>query len=270
MTSSPHPIVDTHAHSFHRGLSFIESRRFTPSYDAAYAEYIGQLDQHGIDHGVLVALSILGNDNSYLLECLQRANGRLRGVVAIDPSTDFELLSGFAQAGVVGIRINLTGNLPVPDFSSAEWRRILGFCQHHKWHIEINDCCDRLMQSVRPLLDANVFVVVDHFGMPDPKLGTEDPGFLKLLQVAESGQVWVKLSGAFRFGPEVADAAAQQLIEAFGGERLLWASDWPFTQHESSQTYTMQLERQQRWLATPELRRQVLWETPARLFQFQH
>ncbi|MNP37029.1 4-sulfomuconolactone hydrolase [compost metagenome] len=106
--------------------------------------------------------------------------------------------------------------------------------------------------------------------MPDPKLGTEDPGFLKLLQVAESGQVWVKLSGAFRFGPEVADAAAQQLIEAFGGERLLWASDWPFTQHESSQTYTMQLERQQRWLATPELRRQVLWETPARLFQFQH
>ncbi|WP_167055619.1 amidohydrolase [Pantoea sp. Ap-967] len=268
MSNSPHPVVDTHAHAFHRGLSFVDSRRFTPRYDAAYSDYIAQLDQHGSDYGVLVALSILGTDNSYMLECLARAEGRLRGVVAIDPATDFKRLDDYSKAGVVGIRINLTGNLPIPDFCTPAWRQIIGFCRDQGWHIEINDRCDRLPLSVQPLIDSGVFVVVDHFAMPDSKLGINSPGFQWLLQAAESRLVWLKLSGAFRFGPTIADQAAPQLIKAFGPDRLLWASDWPFTQHESSESYALQVERRQAWLPTAELQRQVLWETPARLFQF--
>ncbi|MGE8059516.1 amidohydrolase family protein [Pseudomonas sp. NPDC089547] len=268
MIRNARPTVDTHAHAFHRGLPLIQSRRFTPRYDASYSDYIAQLDDNGTEHGVLVALSILGTDNSYLLDCLRRASGRLRGVVAINPNTDFNRLEDYAAAGVVGIRINLTGNLPIPDFTSAAWNKIIAFCREHRWHIEINDRASRLSQSVQPLIDAGVFVVVDHFGMPDSKLGIEDPGFQWLLDAAASRLVWVKLSGAFRFGPETADQAAPMLIQALGGERLLWASDWPFTQHESTESYPLQLERQRTWLNSEELRDAVLWKTPAKLFQF--
>ena len=268
MNSLRPSIIDTHAHVFHRELPFIESRRFTPSYDAAFEAFMGQLDIHQIERAVLIAVSILGNDNRYLVESLQRAEGRLRGVVAIDPETDFRLLQGYADAGLVGIRVNLTGGLAVPDFSSFAWQRVLDFCRAHEWHIEINDRCIRLAESVLPLIHDGVRVVIDHFGMPDKVLGTDDPGFQQLLSFASSGRVWVKMSGAYRTSTDIALRAAPMLLNTFGAQRLMWASDWPFTQFESSQQYAMQLAQLERWLPNAADRQKVLWDTPAELFQF--
>lgn len=268
MNTSSSAIIDTHAHVFHRELPFIESRRFTPTYDAFYEAFIDQLDRHGIDKAVLIAVSILGNDNRYLIESLQRAQGRLRGVVAIDADTDIDRLPGYAEAGVVGIRVNLTGALPIPDFNSGAWRQVLGFCRVHDWHIEINDRCVRLADSVQPLIGSGVRVVIDHFGMPDKIAGIADPGFARLLGFADSGKVWVKLSGAYRTSHDIALQAAPLLLEAYGPQRLMWASDWPFTQFESSQQYARQLAQLERWLPNAADREKVLWDTPAELFQF--
>lgn len=268
MSSDNLRIIDTHAHVFHRQLPFIEGRRFTPAYDAAYESFIERLDSLGIDKAVLVAVSILGNDNRYLVESLERAQGRLRGVVTIDPETDFERLASFKKAGVVGIRINLTGALPIPCFSSPAWTRVLQFCEANDWHVEVNDQCSRLHLTVEQLLKTSVRIVIDHFGMPDKKLGVKDPGFAQLLAVAESRQVWVKLSGAYRIGEMVAADAAPLLVSAFGAERLLWASDWPFTQYESTQQYATQLAHLERWLPNASVRKKVLMNTPTELFQF--
>lgn len=260
--------IDTHVHVFHRGLPFIASRRFSPAYDAPYEALIQQLDANGIEKAVLIAVSILGNDNSYLIDCLGRANGRLRGVVAIDPVTDLPRLNDYAAAGVVGIRLNLTGNLPVPALNDPTWRQVLDFCRVHDWHVELNDRCARLAESVEPLIAAGVRTVIDHFGMPDKALGIQDPGFARLLGFADSGRVWVKLSGAYRTHPKIAAQAAPLLLDAFGARRLLWASDWPFTQYESSQQYAMQLAQLKRWVPKAADRQNVLWDNPAELFQF--
>ncbi|MGY2289528.1 amidohydrolase family protein [Pseudomonas sp. SDO528_S397] len=268
MNSRQPAVIDTHAHVFHRDLPFIESRRFTPTYDARYEAFIAQLDAHGIDRAVLIAVSIVGTDNRYLVESLRRAQGRLRGVVAINPATDLERLPGYADAGVVGVRVNLTGHLPVPAFDEADWRRVLKFCRAHDWHIEVNDHCARLAESVEPLLDAGVRVVIDHFGMPDKTTGIDDPAFARLLGFAASDRVWVKLSGAYRIGLELAARAAPLLLNAYGARRLLWASDWPFTQYETTQHYADQVAHLARWLPEPADRQHVLWDTPAHVFQF--
>ncbi len=266
--SAPAPFIDTHAHVFHRGLPFLETRRFTPVYDAPLDAYLQQLDSNGITHGVLVAISILGNDNAYLLESLLRAPQRLRGVVAIDPDSDLAKFDDFAAAGVVGVRVNLTGGLPVPDFTSGAWAEAVAECSRRDWHIEINDRAGRLHESVTPLIRANAKVVVDHFGMPDQHLGTNDPGFRQLLAFGRSGLVWVKLSGAYRSGTEIARHAAPELLDAFGAQRLLWASDWPFTGHESTQAYGPQRACLDEWLPDEATRRIVLGDTPRQLFKF--
>lgn len=271
MTHIPQPVpqsTDTHAHVFHRGLQFVESRRFTPAYDAPLERYLEELDRHGIARGVLVALSVLGTDNSYLIESLGKAQGRLRGVVAIDPTADLAKLDGYAAAGVVGVRVNLTGGLPVPDFAAGVWAEAVAECVRHDWHIEVNDRCARLSASVEPLLAAGVRVVIDHFGMPDPAQGTQDPGFARLLGFAASRRVWVKLSGDYRFSPAVAQQAAPALLDAFQPDRLLWASDWPFTQHESSEHYATQCARLDSWVPDVTARQTVLCHTPAELFKF--
>ncbi|WP_218778170.1 amidohydrolase family protein [Caballeronia sordidicola] len=261
-------IVDTHAHVFHRGLMFVPSRRFTPNYDARLDSYLAQLDANGVALGVLIAVSVLGNNNNYLLDCLRSHPERLRGVVSIDPSTDIRKFDAFASAGVVGVRVNLTGDFPAPDFRSGAWAEAVAECMKHDWHIEINDRAARLHQSLTPLINAGAKVVVDHFGMPDRQKGIDDPGFDHLLQVADTRQVWVKLSGAYRTSFDIARDAAPRLLEAFGPERLLWASDWPFTQHESTQDYRTQRVAINDWIADSREREVVLSDTPRSLFKF--
>jgi len=268
MPATRKPIVDTHAHVFHRGLTFVESRRFTPDYDAPLDAYLAELDTNGVALGVLIAVSVLGNDNTYLLESLRSRPDRLRGVVAIDPVTDLRHFDEYASAGVVGIRVNLTGDLPAPDFTTGSWAEAVAECVKQDWHIEINDRAGRLHQSVVPLIGAGAKVVVDHFGMPDRQKGAEDPGFNRLLQFADSGQVWVKLSGAYRTSFDIAREAAPRLREVFGVERLLWASDWPFTQHESTQNYGTQCAAIDAWIPDAKEREVVLSDTPRSLFKF--
>jgi predicted TIM-barrel fold metal-dependent hydrolase len=268
MSATSSSIVDTHAHVFHRGLPLMEGRRFTPGYDAPLEAYLAHLDANGIARGVLIAVSILGNDNSYMLDCLRAQPERLRGVVAVDPQSDLERFDEFEAAGVVGVRVNLTGNLPVPAFASGAWAEAVAECVRRDWHIEINDRAARLDRSLAPLVAAGVKVVVDHFGMPDRQQGINDVGFQRLLQFAESSLVWVKLSGAYRTSFDIAREATPLLNQAFSAERLLWASDWPFTQHESTQKYETQLNAIAEWIPDEAERVTVLCDTPRKLFKF--
>ncbi len=99
--------IDAHAHVFERGLPLAAQRRYVPDYDAPLPAYFAQLDGCGVSHGVLVQPSFLGTDCSYLLAALRREPRRLRGVAVIEPDCGFGTLAAMAEAGVVGIRLNL-------------------------------------------------------------------------------------------------------------------------------------------------------------------
>jgi predicted TIM-barrel fold metal-dependent hydrolase len=123
---------------------------------------------------------------------------------------------------------------------------------------------------VPQLLDHGVTVVLDHYALPDPKLGVADPGFQSVLKLGATRNVWVKISAPYRNGPageDFAKAAYPLLRNAYGLDRLLWGSDWPHTQFEASQSY----EKSRRFLDTlivdPGECAQVL-ASPHRLFRF--
>lgn len=196
---SPHTglAVDTHAHVFVQGLALAATRRHSPEHDATTAQYLALLDAHGCSHGVLVQPSFLGSDNSFLVQALRAAPRRLRGVAVVEPGVSDAALAELAEAGVAGMRLNLIG-LPTPDLAAPEWSSLLARINALDWHVEIHLPAGRLHEALPALLQAGCKLVVDHFGRPDPVLGLADPGFGYLLSQAGSGQVWVKLSAAYR------------------------------------------------------------------------
>ena len=54
--------------------------------------------------------------------------------------------------------------------------------------------------------------------------------------------------------------------DAFTPQRCVWGSDWPFLRMPMRMDYGPVLANLERWIPDPGARRQVLWETPARLF----
>ncbi|WP_024974528.1 amidohydrolase family protein [Ralstonia pickettii] len=271
-TSARVTAIDTHAHVFERGLPLADARRYAPTYDAPLPAYLAQLDAHGVSHGVLVQPSFLGVDNSYLLAALKQAPQRLRGVAVIDPAAPETLLAQMNAEGIVGIRLNLIGAAS-PQLKSPVWQAALARLHALGWHVELHVEARRLPALLQPLLEAQVNVVVDHFGRPDPALGVDDPGFAALLAAGRSRRVWVKISGAYRNGANgrgeaIALAAMPRLKDALGLDRLVWGSDWPHTQFESQIDYDKMWAFAGVLLPSAADRKQVLVDTPAQLFRF--
>ena len=233
------PAIDAHAHVFHRGLTFAARRRYTPGYDAPLHDYLDKLDRNGLSHGVLVQPSFLGTDNSYLLSCLRQAPQRLRGVAVVDPAITLDELLGLAEAGVVGIRLNLVGQ-SIPDLGGCDWKRLLEMVRQLGWHLELQRDASGLATILPALLDIGMPIVVDHFGLPEPAAGACDFGLQRLLEFGRSGRAWVKLSAPYRLrdgSARLTSTLYPLLRDAFGLERLMWGSDWPHTQYEDTQSY---------------------------------
>ncbi|WP_114815160.1 amidohydrolase family protein [Paraburkholderia kururiensis] len=264
--------IDAHAHVFERGLPLAAQRRYVPDYDAPLAAYLAQLDRCGVSHGVLVQPSFLGTDCSYLLAALRSEPQRLRGVAVIEPDCRFDTLAAMAEAGVVGIRLNLIG-LPDAPLSTHIAPATLAHVRELGWHVEVHAEAARIERIVAPLLERGVEVVVDHFGRPAPGLGVGDPAFRRLLDMTRSRQVWVKVSAAYRnsvgdSGEAFAREALSLLKEAATVERLMWGSDWPHTQFEASASFDATFGMAQRLFSEEAERRAVLCSTAAHFYGF--
>lgn len=260
--------VDCHAHVFRRDLPLAPGHRHAPQHDALLPELLGLFDAHGITHGVLTAPSFLGTDNSYLLGALAQAPARLRGTVIVDDRIERSALEAMAGQGVVGLRFNMLRRADLPDLRSAAWRRVLEAAAALDWHLEIYIEGPRLPRLLAPALACGNKVVVDHFGSPDPQRKLECPGFRALLDAVQSGRTWVKLSAPYRLGGVDPKAYVEALLRAGGAQRLVWASDWPWTQNSEGMTYRRALDWLGAWVPDDAVRATILGATPRELFGF--
>ena len=263
------PTIDAHAHVFHRGLKLAPGRRYAPDYDAPLPLYLEQLDRNGMTNGVLVQPSFLGTDNSYLVESLKAAGGRLRGIAVVDPAVSADDLRALDRAGVVGVRLNLVGQ-PLPDLHAPEWKALMASIKSMDWQVEIQRNATDLSALVPQLLEQGITVVLDHFALPDAKLGIADPGFQSVLKLAASRKVWVKVSAPYRngaAGESFAREAYPVLRAAYGVDRLLWGSDWPHTQFEASEGYAKNRQFLNALIPDSDERARVL-ASPRPLFRF--
>ena len=256
--------IDTHAHVFLRGLPMAPERRYAPDYDAALPAYLDILDANGIAAGVLVQPSFYGTDNSYLMECLAAHPQRLRGVVVLDPSADDALLDAMTRAGVLGVRFNLIGAGP-GALREPLGRGLLRRAAAFGWHVEVQADGPDWPAVLRALERHDGPIVADHYGRPDPARGAACAGFLALLGEGQEGRIFVKLSAPYRCGGANIRIYEDALVARLGHGRLLWGSDWPWTQYEAGRDYAALA---QAGAATAQPWSRVLAGTAAALFGF--
>ncbi|MDP2329085.1 MAG: amidohydrolase family protein [Reyranella sp.] len=262
--------IDAHSHVSVRGLKLATEARYAPNYDAPWQTLLALATANGVGRAVILQPSFLGFDNSYLFEALKAEPERLRGVPWISPSVETGPAEWeeMARLGVRGLRFPIYG-LPTPQWSA--YRDMMAEALKRDWPIHLYVECRRLPEILPRLLDGGHKVVIPHYGTFDRALGPlRDPGFKVLLEAAETGRVWVVMSGAYRVGPERAAAATPMLLKAFGPERLMWASDWPHTDTglDRATTYAKTLKWFETWVPYDAVRRTMLVDTPVRLYGF--
>lgn len=273
MTGYPPPAisgVDTHAHIFRQDLPMVPNRRYSPDYDALVEQYLEHLDRNGLSHGVLIQPSFLGTDNEFLLDALLRYPQRLRAVAVVDATVSEAQLDELADAGVVGIRLNLIGKT-LADYSGPAWTALFERLAPRGWQVEIQRGIDDVASTVPAMLACDINVVIDHFGLPAGGIRFENPNHRAFLDLLGYRRVWLKLSAAYRSRSDLTQAkqVLAQVREASGGiDRFLWGSDWPNTQFEQQTDYAQQLAFLGELLPDAGERAQVLIDNPAKLFGF--
>ena len=104
--------------------------------------------------------------------------------------------------------------------------------------------------------------------------GTGGEGFAALLRLADSGRATVKLSGFSKFSSAEFPFADTRfytgaLLDAFGPDHCIWASDWPFLKAPRRLDYGPLLQLFAQQVPDAEDRQKILWHTPRRLFGFE-
>lgn len=260
---------DAHAHVFGPASRFpyATARRYTPP-DQTVDDYLRNLDTLGLRHGVLVQPSVYGTDNSALLDALQRARGRLRGVIDLDPATATDKeLSTWSNAGVCGVRVWWDGQKPF-DALSGLAHRLRGT----GWHLDVYCTDTDALHGLARRIDAlDMPVIIEAMGTPRGDAPLSTPGLQSLLALLREGAAWAKLSHAYKIdgrGLPYAQALpfARALAEA-GPSQLVWGSDWPHPMAAGPiPNDGALLDLLPEWAGSAALARQILSSNPARFY----
>jgi predicted TIM-barrel fold metal-dependent hydrolase len=268
------PLIDCHVH-------VLDPDRFPYVPDAYYVPTgpeTGTLDQlrrthdvHGVRHALLVGPnSGYGEDNRCLIDAVAGGAGRFRGVAVVPDTATSADLSALRAAGVLGVTLN-AALLGVESYAGAG--RLLSSLAELDMIADVQVTGDQLPQLAPRLARSGVRVVVDHCGRPDPADGLGAPGFRELLRLGRAGRAVVKLSGLVKFSrrpPPHEDTwpFVRALVDAFGPERCVWGSDWPFLRAPVRVDYGPLLAQLEELVPDPAARREILWSTPCRVFGF--
>ncbi len=268
------PKIDCHAH-------VLDPARFPYGKDIAYkpagqevgptAQLIQVMATYGVKHTLLVQPnSGYGPDNACMLDAIANGEGRFKGIAIVALDADTATLKALQAQGVLGVAINPTfyGNDYYKN-ADALMRRLAELDMVFNLQVER----DQFLMYAPWIEEIPVRVLIDHLGRPTVANGIKDPAFAAMLRLADTGRVFMKLSGYSKYSREsypFNDCVpfVRAAVDAFTLDRCLWASDWPYLRAPERQDYGPLVELAGRLFPDAAERRKLFWDTPNRLFKF--
>jgi len=274
-TALPAGACDCHVHVYDQRFPAVPGAKLLPP-DASVSEYRALQQRLGTERTILVTPSTYGTNNRCMLQGLATLGAQARGVAVIDGSESEAQLQALHDAGVRGVRLNLSlGVTGSVDSILPLARRIAPW----GWHLQLLMAPEVLANLGDLLRSVPVPLVFDHLGRIAPEQAGRHPGHALLLHLMGEGRAWVKLSGGYIVSATHAvddpalDALATSYLRA-ARERVLWGSDWPHATASAGRhpmpDDALQIDTLARWCAsvdTGALHR-VLVTNPAALYGF--
>lgn len=233
--------IDAHSHiwtpdteKYPLAAGFFRGAMNPPSFTTE--ELLAKMKANDVGRCVLIQMSYYGYDNSYMTDAMQQYPGKFSGVAVIDQDgshPEQEMLQ-LKKMGVRGFRIYPKKKPP------AHW--LDGECLQTMFTIgakqKLAMCC-LIDTNALPALDRmcrnhpQTPVVIDHMCRIGVSGQIEDKDVQALCQMARHSNVTVKISAFYALGkkqPPYSDLGPmiKKLHDAYGPERLMWATDGPF------------------------------------------
>jgi predicted TIM-barrel fold metal-dependent hydrolase len=250
--------IDAHVHvwtpdtvQFPLAEGFLKENMKPPSFTPK--ELLGLARPCGVGRIVLIQMSFYRYDNTYMLDTMRRYPRVFSGVAIID-STSLSAdsirsqMDEFHRQAVKGFRLHPPAGKPVDAWFDA--LGIATMCEHGKktgqaMCLLINpDALPAVTRLCEKFPDTRV--VIDHFARIGADGTIRDTDLDNLCKLAKFRHTYVKVSAFYALGKKQApylDLAPmiRRLLDAYGPERLMWATDCPF-QLNGDNTYVGSLE----------------------------
>jgi len=246
-----------------------------PTQDATAKMLLELMDANGVEKTVLVQVIYYRWDNSYTAHVLKTHPGRFMGVCRVnpeDPAAPDHLSYWTEEHGFHGVRLSpatdasgdwFTGPLMDPLFRQAEELGV---------PMLILTTPSRL-PDLAALLERHpgLDVVIDHMADCVPN----HPGDVqRLLSMARYPRVYVKISHTWSISSQAypwrdTHALVKRVYEAFGPQRLMWATDWPVCLRKATYAQTLSVVRDEMGFFSPEDLEWVLGKTALKLWTFE-
>jgi predicted TIM-barrel fold metal-dependent hydrolase len=197
----------------------------------------------GVSRVTLIQMSYYQYDNSYMLDVMRQYAGIFSGVAVIDPNEKpAETMRAMKKQGVRGFRL-VAGKQPTEqwlagDGMAAMWKcggeegLNMGLLINPEYLPSVDAMCRKYPDTP---------VVIDHFARIGMDGQVQKADVDNLCKVAAHKKMYVKISAYYALGakkPPYEDLGPmiRRLLDAYGPERLMWASDCPF-QIDGQHTY---------------------------------
>lgn len=217
---------------------------------ATPAAFMAAAKEAGVAGALVVQPANHMYDHSYVTKALKEAPDFFRGMGLANPGLpSAEAVAALEQlhaAGFVGVRFN-AGNFEAGGGLTSEVGRAL-YKRAGELRMPVGVMAFKglssFVSSLRTLCDEypSTQLVVDHLGFfRQPAIGgqlgdaaaNDEEAWAGLLSLAKYPQVYVKVSALFRTSAEAPphldlQPRVRALLQAFGADRLMWGSDYPF------------------------------------------
>jgi predicted TIM-barrel fold metal-dependent hydrolase len=244
---STYRIIDPHVHVWTHDpqFPFAKETRTPPADDATVEMLLELMKKHSVERTVIIQVIHYRWDNSYVASVLKRHSRIFHGVARVDPENPAapEHLSKLVQEqGFHGVRLSPAGNSAGDWFKGALMPPLWKRCEELKVPMTILAPITR-MPDVALLADKHpdLTIVIDH--MADCPIDQPDQ-LEKLLALKRYPKLFVKISHTWSLSRQpfpFRDTWPQvkRVYDAFGPQRLMWATDWPIVNARASYTQAL-------------------------------
>jgi predicted TIM-barrel fold metal-dependent hydrolase len=273
-TNHDYRIIDPHVHVWKHDPKYpFADGAHVPERDATPEMLLALMKANGVSKTVIIQVIHYRYDNRYLADVLKQYAGTFLGVCRVDPldARAPDQLSQLTAQGFRGVRLSPAGNASGDWFRGALMPPLWKRCEELKVPMTVLAPISR-MPDVATLLERTpeLTVVIDH--MADCPI--DRPQELeKLIALRTYPNVFVKISHTWSISKQPypwldAQEYVKRLHQAYGPQRLMWATDWPIVEGVSTYERALRLVRDEMRFLDAEDLKWMLSKTVERVWPF--